>query len=232
MFRDTLLESSPVGRKRKRWPMAIAFTVELLVGAVLIALPLLSTGMIAVSARPIVGVAPLEPLKPVDRHPPTGDPGPIGGGHSDTHRIVPLALGTPTITIGRPIPESSGDGPGPNLNPAGSGPSGPNCELCIVAEKPRLRPTRVSTMNPGSLINRVEPIYPRMLAITGVYGEVKLHAIIGKDGRIQSLTATSGHPLLARAAIDAVKQWRYQPYYLNGEAVEVETFITVNFNRN
>jgi protein TonB len=63
-------------------------------------------------------------------------------------------------------------------------------------------------------------------------GQVKLHAIIARDGTIQSLSAVSGPPLLVRAALDAVSQWRYRPYILNGEAVEVETFITVNFRKD
>jgi len=74
-------------------------------------------------------------------------------------------------------------------------------------------------------------VYPRIAVISGVQGEVKLHAIIARNGTIQSLNAVSGHPLLIRAAIDAVGQWRYRPYVLNGEAVEVETIITVNFRR-
>jgi periplasmic protein TonB len=61
---------------------------------------------------------------------------------------------------------------------------------------------------------------------------VRLHAIIARDGTIQSLNVISGHPLLASAALDAVRQWRYRPYLLNGEAVEVETFITVNFRKD
>ena len=65
--------------------------------------------------------------------------------------------------------------------------------------------------------------------ISGIKGEVRLHAVIAKDGKIQSLTVVSGHPLLAAAAHDAVMQWRYRPYLLNGEPVEVETFITVSF---
>jgi protein TonB len=71
-----------------------------------------------------------------------------------------------------------------------------------------------------------------MIAVrAGVQGEVKLHAIIARNGTIESLNAVSGHPLLIRAAMDAVGQWRYRPYILNGEAVEVETFITVNFRK-
>jgi TonB family protein len=94
-------------------------------------------------------------------------------------------------------------------------------------------PTRfsVSHLSEAQLVNRVEPVYPHIAALTGIQGQVKLHAIIARDGSIQSLNAISGHPLLVRAALDAVGQWRYRPYYLNGEAVEVETFITVNFRK-
>jgi protein TonB len=62
-----------------------------------------------------------------------------------------------------------------------------------------------------------------------VQGQVLLTAIISKDGSIQDLRVLSGHPLLVQAALDAVRQWRYKPYLLNGEPVEVETTVTVNF---
>jgi protein TonB len=87
-------------------------------------------------------------------------------------------------------------------------------------------------MSEARLVNRVEPIYPKMAIITNIRGEVKLHAVIARDGSIQSLNVTSGHPILAAAALEAVRQWRYQPYILNGDAVEVETFISVNFKRS
>jgi protein TonB len=97
----------------------------------------------------------------------------------------------------------------------------------------KLLPKRVpiSVLSEAQLLTRVEPVYPRIALATGVQGEVKLHAIIARDGRIMSLNLISGHPLLAHAAEDAVSQWRYRPYYLNGEPVEVETFITVHFTR-
>ena len=63
----------------------------------------------------------------------------------------------------------------------------------------------------------------------GVAAEVLLQATIGKDGTVENLRLISGHPMLAPAAIEAVKQWRYKPYYLNDEPIEVETTITVNF---
>jgi len=68
--------------------------------------------------------------------------------------------------------------------------------------------------------------------LAGIQGEVRLHAVIAKDGTIQSLSVTSGQPILAQAALEAVRQWRYRPYLLNGKAVEVETFITVNFRKD
>jgi protein TonB len=61
---------------------------------------------------------------------------------------------------------------------------------------------------------------------------VRLHAIIGKDGAITSLEVMSGHPLLQQAALDAVRQWRYQPTLLNGEPVDVDTTIDVIFSLN
>ncbi len=121
-------------------------------------------------------------------------------------------------------PGDPGIGSSDSLPNLGGDPNGSNVKL-----QPKRVP--ISDLSPGQLINRVEPVYPRMAGITGVQGEVKLHAIIARDGSIMSLSVISGHPLLVRAAQDAVRQWRYRPYYLNGDAVEVETFITVNFTR-
>ncbi len=81
----------------------------------------------------------------------------------------------------------------------------------------------------GLLIRYVKPVYPRLAQAAGVQGEVVLQAIIGKDGSIENLRAISGNPLLVKAALDAVQQWRYHPYLLNSEPVEVETQITVRF---
>lgn len=81
----------------------------------------------------------------------------------------------------------------------------------------------------GLLMNRVEPTYPPVAREARIHGEVVLAAIIDKDGNIENLQLVSGHPMLAPAAINAVKQWRYKPYLLNGQPVEVETTITVNF---
>jgi TonB family protein len=81
----------------------------------------------------------------------------------------------------------------------------------------------------GLLIKRTQPIYPPLARQARVRGTVLLLAEIAKNGDIETLRLISGHPMLASAAIDAVKQWKYRPYILNGEPVEVETQITVNF---
>lgn len=86
-----------------------------------------------------------------------------------------------------------------------------------------------STVMEAMLINRVEPSYPTAARVLGLYGKVVLSAVIGTDGAVRSLRVVSGHPILARAAVGAVQNWRYKPTLLNGQPVEVETLITVDF---
>ena len=81
----------------------------------------------------------------------------------------------------------------------------------------------------AQLVSRTEPQYPILAKEARIQGTVFLRAIISREGRITSLEVVSGHPLLVRAALDAVRQWRYRPTLLNGEPVEVETSITVIF---
>jgi len=81
----------------------------------------------------------------------------------------------------------------------------------------------------GNLIHRLQPAYPLLAVQTRTQGQVVLRAVISREGTIENLQVVSGHPLLVRAALEAVRQWRYRPYVLNGEPVEVETQVTVNF---
>ena len=92
------------------------------------------------------------------------------------------------------------------------------------------KPVPVSSgVSEGLLIHQVKPAYPPIALTAHVQGEVILQAVIGKDGSIQNLRVVSGHPMLIKAAVDAVQQWRYRPYLLNGEPVEVETQVRVTF---
>jgi protein TonB len=81
----------------------------------------------------------------------------------------------------------------------------------------------------GNLIHDVKPQYPALARQARIQGTVVLLAVIGKDGSVQNLHVKSGPPMLAQAAMDAVKQWRYRPYYLNGQPVEVDTQVNINF---
>jgi periplasmic protein TonB len=81
----------------------------------------------------------------------------------------------------------------------------------------------------GLLIKKVQPNYPPLARQARIQGQVVLQAEISKEGTIQNLQLISGHPMLAPAAIEAVKQWRYKPYLLNGEPVAVDTQVVVNF---
>lgn len=229
MFRETLLESALSGRKLKRWPMALAFTGELLVGSLLVLLPLLSTGAISVSAH-LPLVAPLRPIAVVNRT--TGERISSRGQQPAAHnQIVAFDNNTNSLTWGsrhssEDIPSEAYSFEGPVVLP--NVPA--TCSSCLTP-KPHQQAARPSVMSEGHLVNRIEPVYPKIAILTGIQGEVKLHAIIARDGSIESLSVVSGHPLLVRAAVDAVRQWRYRPYYLNGEPVEVETLITVNFKK-
>ena len=85
-------------------------------------------------------------------------------------------------------------------------------------------------MSEGDLLRKILPTYPALARSARVQGQVVLQAVISKQGAIENLKVLTGHPLLVPAAIEAVRQWRYRPYVLNNEPVEVETQITVNFS--
>src|ERR1700739_643287 len=220
MFGDTLLESSATSRKRKKWPMATAFTAEVIVGGLVVVIPLLSSGVIPVSARmpsykPVLRVT-VEPVNHVVKPPQSCACGPSGARSTAvvlvSHNPNTIYAGPSVETTERPeLARPGSDGPD-NLpkDLIGNGPASTNV-------KP-IGPKRViSVLSEGQLVNRVEPVYPQIAKISGIQGQVKLHAIIGRDGRIQSLSAVSGHPLLVRAALEAVEQWRDRPYGLNGK---------------
>jgi protein TonB len=98
---------------------------------------------------------------------------------------------------------------------------------------PKVTPKRITVggnVQAAHLVNRVQPVYPPLARQTRISGTVKLHAIIGKNGAVEQLQVVSGHPLLVQSALDAVRQWRYQPTLLNGEPVEVDTEIDVIFS--
>ena len=82
------------------------------------------------------------------------------------------------------------------------------------------------------MIYRVMPSYPAMARGGKLEGEIVLSAVVAPDGTVKSVRAVNGNPILANAAIDAVKQWRYDPFKLNGVPIETETTVKVKFSRS
>lgn len=233
MFRESLLDSSPMRRNGKRWPMATAFVLESIAATLIILIPLLSTGIIPVSAR-VPHVAPLQMVRVVQVRP-HGDAIHSNAPHGPVISVVPVSNNSDVIHYGHSqstttsiVDPDLGDG-----SSRDGVPDLPACTNCLPIMQPPIheKPISLSHLSEAQLVHRVEPVYPRMAVLANMQGEVKLHALIARDGTIQSLSVSSGPPILAQAALDAVMQWRYRPYILNGEAVEVETFITVNFRK-
>jgi protein TonB len=102
----------------------------------------------------------------------------------------------------------------------------------VPVSTPRLKAesARTSELVPGRLIQRIEPQYPFYARNANIGGNVVLSATVTKRGTVEKIKVLSGPPLLTQAAINAVRQWRYEPYKLNGEPVDVDTKITVRFD--
>ena len=158
---------------------------------------------------------------------------------SEAHErsVSPVPASAPRSSQASPNAAASSPGPNSTNPPAATQPSGqatptPPTTVDSASVTPVKKITRVqvgSGVVAGLLISKVSPVYPPIARQARVQGSVVLKALIAKDGTIAKLELISGHPMLAPAAIDAVKQWRYRPYLLNGEPVEVETQIQVNF---
>jgi len=115
----------------------------------------------------------------------------------------------------------------PDWLPGGSG-TGPTVEIARPAVDRKPRMVSFGVMD-ASLIHRVQPDYPPIAKLMRLSGSVLLRAVIGTDGEVHEIEVLSGNAILADAARAAVRQWRYRPTLLSGQAVEVETQITVNF---
>jgi len=129
-------------------------------------------------------------------------------------------------------PAPAADAPAPSLIGIGAPTTAPlpNLGTTDSAIKPKLQTLSVSQgVSQGLLYKKVAPSYPQNAMRMHIEGIVELIATISKEGNITQIKALSGDPQLVRAASDAVKQWKYKPYLLNGEPVEIQTQVTVNF---
>jgi periplasmic protein TonB len=237
MFREALLESSPVLHKRSPWPMATAFTLQFIIASALTLLPLISTGILPLNAHlaPPPQYVPIDPVREAPAATANTTHNTVNLPNREVVQVVDLNPALPSpFRIPRGAPS---DTVAPSANPQIGVEGGcSSCNMLIpdyhTPPPPPIREFVISHSMEAFLLNKVIPEYPVTARLAGVQGDVKLHAIIAKDGTIQSLTVTSGPVLLQEAALKAVQQWRYRPYMLNGVAVEVETVITVSFKRS
>jgi periplasmic protein TonB len=171
----------------------------------------------------------------VEAQPANGNHSPSTGGAHSLQIFRPLNVSPETVRINdAPAGPSIADAPsidGPSIaSPIGIRQSFGSGFPVVIPPRPALvKPLLVSHWAEGNLIFRVQPVYPPLAKLARIQGPVEMRAIISKTGAIENLTVDSGHPMLAASAVEAVRQWRYRPYLLNNEPIEVETEITVNF---
>jgi len=235
MFEDSLIESSGRIKTKRKWTTMLTIVLQFVLVGVLILIPLIYTEALPKSMITTFLVAPPPPPPP----PPPATPVRVTRIETELDNG---ALRTPTkipekikIVKEEEAPPSAGAGVvgGVSGGVPGGGMGGVIGGLLGGTAVPKVTLNRVRVSGgvvEGNLIHKVVPPYPALAKTARIQGQVVLHAIISKQGNVENLNVMSGHPMLVQSALDAVKQWKYRPYILNGEPVEVETTITVNFN--
>lgn len=225
-------------RRQKRKALLASIVLELIILAALLLAPFASSSMLPAPLK-FVPTVPYRNLPPADRahagprnH---GDPSPTPTFHwpaPNTHPVQASSAAGPSDaeapSFGPGVPGGTEASPGV---PGATGDAPPNIAPPIQPVRPpQERPIwKDQLVQEALLVNRVEPAYPELARQMRIEGTVRLQAVIGRDGAVQSLEILSGQPMLAKAAVAAVREWRYRPTLLRGEPVEVETFITVIF---
>lgn len=240
-----MVDSDPeaLGRARRlrRKAVVISIFLEALCLAALLVVPLAS-----------VAVLPRYTITPIPPYHGGGDGARVQPRHlpNVTRRFPPITrqiVFNPPERSSRPrvleepapeIGSSTADNGASGLEPGPAGPIIPGgSDNATRTEPPRQPPRATNTSRTkisegvmeGALIYRVDPVYPQIARAMHLSGIVHLRAVIATDGGVRNLEVLSGSPILARAAEEAVRQWRYRPTLLSGTPVEVETYITVSF---
>jgi protein TonB len=233
MFEDSTFESTGRIRTRSRRWMLAALILNGSILLALILIPLINPEGLPRTSMLYLMQAPPPPEAP---KPPTQQPQHPFRGASEMSGTRILAPPQIPINIAR-FTDAEGAPPASDLTgwDSGSGvPGGAGSifrghdEVPVVRPEPK-GPVHISTTAMSAPLYRPAPIYPAIARAARVEGTVVLQAVISKGGTIENLHVTSGPAMLQQAAIDAVKQWRYRPYLLNGQPVEVETTINVVF---
>ena len=241
MFEDSLIESGGRLKTKRGWTSLVSFLIQIGIICIMVLIPLIFTEALPKQQLMTFLVAPPPPPPP-----PTPAAAPVHVVHQVQTDIVNGQLRTPTKIPQKVQMIKEDEAPPPAMAstgvvggvpggvPGGSmgGVIGSVLSSTPVAIPKIATPQRVrvsSGVSTGLLVRKVPPTYPPLARQARIQGVVILQAQISKEGNIENLQLISGHPMLAPAAIEAVKQWKYRPYLLNGEPVEVDTQVQVNF---
>jgi periplasmic protein TonB len=236
MFEDSLIESGNKLKTKRGLTTSVTFILEMILVGIMVLIPLLFTEALP-KAQLLTGlVAPPPPP------PPPPPPAAVIKVVKIETNMINDQLRTPTkipkkieiVKEEEAPPQMAGvvggvpgGVPGGSMNGVIGGIVSSAAVVPTIHQAQRVRVSQGVTQ--GLLVRKINPTYPPLAKQARISGAVVLQAEISKDGSIQNLHVLSGHPMLVPSALEAVKQWKYKPYILNGEPVEVETTITVNF---
>ena len=234
MFEDSLMESGgKIKTKTKYWSI-LTMTINGVILFVLAIWPLLHPEALPAQMMATLLVAPPPPPPPPPQ-PPT--PVKIHSEMINNELQAPSKIpkkilnvkesAAPPQMAGVAGMEGAGSGSGSMggiLGGIGTGPA------VVVKQAPPKKLTISSGVMTGNILQRTQPVYPAIARAARIQGTVVLQATISREGNITNLRVVSGPPMLQQAALDAVRTWRYRPYLLNGEPVEVDTTVNVVFN--
>lgn len=230
-------------KSTKKWLFfPISLLVHGLVIAVVIAYPLMSTidQLPEVKVFTVSLAAPAAPTVPIGRKGGGGRKKPGKNVEQQQTQPKPIAPGRIVVPVVIPqeIEEESledlgiGNGFGPGIEGAPEGdPNGiPGAPVLLGGGPiPNQEATRISSIQKPRLIRKVEPIYPHPALISRTQGRVIIEAVTDIYGRVIKTTVISGHPLLKPAAVEAVRQWVYEPYIIDGIPKPVIFIVNINF---
>jgi periplasmic protein TonB len=234
MFDDLLESTNEKKKTNKGWGFILSGVVQAVILAVLILIPLIYTEALPKAMLSTLLVAPPPPP------PPPPPPQPIKTIIKPVARLIQSGKLMQPHSIPHEVAVfKEAELPPDVINNAGAtgGVFGgiPGQGMGTAMAPPPPKPTAPQRVKQGgnvtaaSILNQTRPVYPALARQARIQGNVVLHAIIDKEGKVAQLEVISGHPLLVQSALDAVKQWRYKPTQLNGDPVEVDTTITVTF---
>lgn len=244
MFEDSLLESGgKLQTQSKNWAFA-AFLLNSSVLMVMILIPILHPEALPRQAMAMLLVAPPPPPGPPVTQTKAAQPAQTTKVRSIVDMLLTAPLTIPTdikmVNDGNdagtasPYDVVGSVGTGDLKNGAAMSFMTANVAQPRVIPEPKAKPvTKLAVSSgvaQGYLLNKIAPSYPAIAKAAGIQGTVVLSATISRNGTIENLNVLSGPQILQQAALDAVRGWKYKPYYLNGEPVEIETQVNVIFS--